>query len=159
MWPFWLLLVGSPVVASLAGPPPCHVFYGDEACDDRNPAMPVFHEIERRQSPPDCRAAQMLVNEAPWRQAGIGSRFSFYRACLARAVQQNRTYVDVACAASSDCLPEFVHPWTTCTADDVQAAKSEGRATVINGYDECFAFFQVCPSPQDAVRWAFLAKR
>lgn len=34
---------------------------------------------------------------------GLGARFSFYKACLALAVSEGRTYVDTHCEKTSDC--------------------------------------------------------
>ena len=145
MWGLWTLFMGGLVVALPTSRAPCDVYYGAAACDERNPAVPVFQEIARLQSPVDCRTAPLLVNDAPYRQAGLGSRFSFYRACLALAVSQSRTYVDVTCARSSDCLPDLVEPWTTCSAADVEAAQAQGRATVIRSAKPCYPFFQASP--------------
>ena len=158
MWGFRPLLLGGLVVALPTSRAPCEVYYGDAACDDRTPAAQAFQEIARLQSPADCRTAPLLVNDAPRRQAGIGSRFSFYRACLALAVSQSRTYVDVACARSSDCLAELVEPWTTCSAADVEAAKAQGRAAVITNLEPCHPFFQASPRRQwPDVVWAAAA--
>ena len=96
----------------------------------------------------------MIVNESPKREiAGIGSRFSFFKACLGVAITIGYTDVDYACIESGDCLPYFVQPWSSCTREEVETAKQQNRAIVFNNWQYCRRFLSVSPRYD----WPYLA--
>ena len=121
--------------------------FGKHACDAANPALPAFNELAARQLPGNCSNSLLLVNEANGiGTRGLGSRFSFYTACLAMAGSEGRIYIDKFCKGL-DCDPSLVRPWTSCSEEDVAAAKRVGRAQVITNYVACFPFLHASPSP------------
>ena len=121
--------------------------FGKHACDAANPALPAFNELAARQLPGNCSNSLLLVNEANgFGTRGLGSRFSFYTACLAMAGSEGRIYIDKFCKGL-DCDPSLVRPWTSCSEEDVAAAKRVGRAQVITNYVACFPFLHASPSP------------
>lgn len=120
--------------------------FGERACDAANPALPVFNELAARQQPANCSNALLLVNEAKgFGTRGLGSRFSLYAACMAMAGNEGRAYIDGFCGRL-DCDPSLVLPWTSCTNDDVAAAKRDGRVRVVGNYQACFSFMHASPS-------------
>ena len=125
---------------------PC-ALYGNAACHPTNPALGAFQEIVRLQTPSNCSTARILFNKAPFRRAGIGSRFSYYKACLALAVMEGRTYVDHACRRAGDCVPRFLQPWSTCNPVDIEAAQAQGLVRTIKSYGPCIPRFLLRSPP------------
>ena len=105
--------------------------YGPTVCRPDNAALRIFEAITKLQNPHNCSTTPILLNIWPFRRAGLGSRFSFYKAQLALAYSEGRTYVDHACFDAGDCLPQFVQPWTSCTKRDVAAARSRGLVRIL----------------------------
>lgn len=130
----------------------CVQAYGERAstCSPANPALATFEAIDKLQNPPDCKKAKYLVNHGSVGQRGIGSRFSFYKACLAKAFSMNRVYIDNACSGASDCDGEFVLPWSKCSVHGVDARNiihiNTPRGRKQRGYDDCYSHFFKSPS-------------